>query len=100
MNYNQIKSENTEHIKTIIKWLFDEVLSSSGDGDGIWYSNFFDINDIANFIEENQLAPKHFTCERHEDRIYYGQGEEWLIITNNEALFNTRPSWQQVALVY
>lgn len=101
MNYCEIKSENKDHLRILIKWLFDEVCSAGGDGDGIWYSKYFNAKDIKDFIIEEKLYPVHFKIrEESDDSVYFSEGQEGLVITNNKEVFDYRPSWQQVSLVY
>lgn len=99
-NYNTLDFDNA-HVKQIINWLFIEVLSAGGDGDGIWYSKFYNIKDIKKFIEHNNILPKFWVILREtEDELTYYCEQENLTITNNKDRFNNRPEWQQVSLVY
>ena len=101
MNYSKIDCFNREHVITLIRWLFNEVLSAGGDGDGIWYSHYFDIEDILQLIADENLCPSFFKAEVKDSKtISFGRGEEWLIITNDKEVFNNRPSWQQISLSY
>ena len=100
-DYNGI---NSEHMIIIIKWLFDEVLSAGGDGDGIWYSRYFKLENIMEFIEKENLMPNYFDFRlvesSNEPYCIYSEGQESLIITNSKEMFNRRPKWQQVSLEY
>jgi len=99
MTYLPIEN-NKEHIKTLIKWMIDEVLSASGDGDGIWYSKYYSLADIEKFITDEKLLPEYWTMENKNDMLHIGENQEWLSITNSKHHFDTRPEWQQVAVVY
>jgi hypothetical protein len=100
-NYCKITSENMEHIKTLIKWLFEEVQTAGGDGDGIWHSNYYKVSDIKDLIDSESLYPPYwYISETNDDRISYNLDQECLVITNNEDDFTNRPSWQQVAIQY
>lgn len=98
--YLKIKSENSQHIKNLIKWLFEEVHSAGGDGDGIWYSKYFNVLDIEEFINSESLLPKYWNFKIDNHRLVYSHHQECLIITNNEDDFTNRPPWQQVAIIY
>ena len=52
MIHDIIDDTNKEHITTLLKWLVYEVKSACGDGDAIWYSQFYDINAILPLVEE------------------------------------------------
>lgn len=100
MNYCDI-NKNKEHVTALIKWLIEEVMSSGGDGDGIWYSRTYSVAAIKELIETGKLVPKFWRLEQDSaDSFSIGDGQEWLFITNNESHFTSRPDWQQVALVY
>ena len=101
MNFCNITDDNKPHLKTLIKWLFDEVVSAGGDGDGIWYSKYYNAKDIKNLILEEKLLPIGFEITKDNDQsVSFGEGQEWLTITNDEEEFDRRPSWQQVSLIY
>lgn len=100
MNYCPIDLHSKEHTINLIKWLIQEVLHSGGDGDGIWYSKYFDVKDIIKLIEEEKLLPKFWEIKVGEKDASVGQDQEWLFITNEKEVFDRRPSWQQVAICY
>jgi len=93
-------NENKERVISIIKWLINEVLSSGGDGHGIWYSKFYKVDDIKRLIWEYKLLPQHWEIEEKDGDLHLGENQEWLIISNDEAAFECRPEWQQVSLVW
>jgi hypothetical protein len=97
------KYNGKEHALGIINWLLEEVISSGGDGDGIWYSKYFSCESIYNFILENIDEIKyieHMTMNMEYDRIIIFDNQESLEITNREESFTERPNWQQVSLVW
>jgi hypothetical protein len=99
-NYCNIEA-NSEHMIVLIKWLIDDVLSAGGDGDGIWYSKYYNVKDIKSFIETNNLLPKHWVINVHNENAFsIGENQEWLYITNKQEDFDSRPFWQQVSLVW
>ena len=100
MNYCNI-STNKQHVLNILHWLIDGVLSSGGDGDGIWYSKFYSVADIKKLIEDEKLLPGFWKMEFKEDgSLHLGDNQEWLTITNNEWDWTKRPSWQEVGVVW
>ena len=97
MNIN----ENTDQIKTLITWLIYDVQSAGGDGDGIWYSQYYSTKDIKDFIERHKLLPEHWIVNAHNDYAFsIGENQEWLYITNLKTDFDRRPEWQQVSVAY
>ena len=104
MTYCGIKDrpEIKAHIKELILWLKDEVYSASGDGDALWYSTWFDVNEIYEFIRDEidpelKAENKYFRweLELRGDTLYWWDHEEALIITNDEETYKNAPSWQQ-----
>ena len=90
------------HIKTLILWLIDEVDSSGGAGDALWYSVYFDVNEIYEFIRDEidpelKAENKYFRwkLELRGDTLYWWEDQEALIITNDEETYKNAPSWQQ-----
>jgi len=91
-------NKNKEHVITFIKWLIDEVKSSGGDGDGIWYSRYYSTSDIKELIIDNGLLPDHWMIEVGDEYISMGENQEWLIITNSEKNYNNQPDWAQIVI--
>lgn len=93
-------SANEDQIKILIQWLWDEVKSSGGDGDAIWYSRYYDVNDIFPLVDEFNREQKYSfeECELVCDTIYWSDQQEGIIITNSKLLWDTIPDWQQVSL--
>ncbi len=90
---------NDSKVKEILNWLIEEIQSAGGDGDGIWYSKYYNIKDIKTLLSDG-LLPKHWKIEEKNGELHVGENQEWLLITNNEHSFSSRPSWQQVSLVW
>ena len=90
------------HIKTLILWLINEVNSAGGDGDALWYSIYFDVNEIYEFIRD-EIDPElkseskcfKWKLELRGDTIDYWDHQEALMITNDEGMYKNAPSWQQ-----
>ena len=92
-----------ERTKELINWLFIEVIRAGGDGDGIWYSKYFDIDDLKEFIVKENLLPNDWKIEKrnkHYDHYVFFDGQESLLITNSKEMFENRPSWSQVSIEY
>lgn len=90
------------HLLALIEWLVNEVGSAGGDGDAIWYSEFYWINDIFTLIQEHSNKQKYkwqISFDEEKGQIFYGENQEGLLITNNKEDFDNRPSWQQCSVV-
>ena len=104
MIYDIVDDRNKEHITTLLKWLVYEVKSACGDGDAIWYSKFYDINAILPLVEELNKEVEwnidlvKMPCGR--EYISWGLNQEAMLITNDESMWNERPSWQQCSIQY
>lgn len=96
--YCRICEHTKPHIKRLINWLIAEVISAGGDGDALWYSQYYHVDDILPVLQECELY--NFTIDKKEDSITIGKDQEWMIITNNEEDWNNAPSWQQVKIWY
>lgn len=99
MGYIKLEKDN-EHVKNLIKRLIDEVLSASGDGDAFWYSKYYDVKDIKQFIIDNNLLPKWWVIKEFNKCILVGENQECLFITNDEESFKCRSPLYQVTLEY
>lgn len=86
------------HIKELINWLIAEVISAGGDGDALWYSRYYHVDEILPILQECKIYD--FSIDKKENSITVGQHQEWLIITNNQEDWNNAPSWQQVKIWY
>lgn len=74
-------------------------MSSGGDGDGLWYSKFYNVKDLHDIFK--LLIPSFWKTKWLDDNtVSYGDDEEWLIVTNNKELYESAPSWQQILIKY
>ena len=97
--YSNIDGRNRQHIITLINWIIDEVISAGGDGDALWYSKYYSIDDIYLLLKE--IGFKHeWKIEKHEDYISLSLWQEGIIITNNQKHWDEAPSWEQVMIRY
>jgi len=101
MNYSNIDEKTKTHLLKLIDFLYNEVISASGDGDALWYSKYYDVKDILYLIEEynNQLKFK-WEIRGNDKNIYWGKDQEGMIITNDEEVYKNSPSWQQILIKY
>jgi hypothetical protein len=100
MQYCSIDNENKEHLLKLIDWIYDEVKSSGGDGDCLWYSEFYDVKDILVLVEGyNEKLKWQVAFDEGRKLISWWDGQEGILITNNEEIYNSRPSWQQCVIV-
>lgn len=82
--------------------MYDEVQSACGDGDGLWFSEYYKVDDLFPLVQEfnSKLKRPWTTLLLDGDNIDWWNGQESLTITNNEDLYKNAPSWQQVLLKY
>lgn len=94
--------DNYEHLEKLMSWLWAEVISAGGDGDGIWYSRFYNTNQIAEAFDDFFKSRK-WKIQIGNDTLFISPewpSQEGLVITNNKKTFDQRPDWQQVAIQY
>ncbi len=97
--YYPIYGSQREHIKTLIRWLYEESHSSGGDGNALWYSENQDVKALFPTVEEvNKEMGNFWQTSLGTDEIYWGREQESVTITNNKATWDSRPSWQQVSI--
>ena len=89
------------HIDNLLRVIHAEVVSSCGDGDAMWYTRFYDLDEIEelvyHFNEDNNIGWK---VERNEGYICWGIDQEWAIITDNVDMFESSPDWVQMKIRY
>lgn len=93
---------NKTHLKHLIDFLYKEVVSSGGDGDALWYSKFFSLEDIMEcckeYTEENKL---NWVFEETIDSHFnWGIDQEWITITTSKELYDSQPDWHQIKIIY
>jgi hypothetical protein len=72
--YTTIGTDQVPHIKKLINWLIAEVISAGGDGDALWYSRFYSVDEIFSILKECDLYD--FTIDKQDNRITFGTGQE------------------------
>lgn len=98
MNFCQLDETVKPRLMSLIDFLYQECLSSGGDGDAFWYSKHYNIEDILPLIEEYNSKlrfPWEIRHDREKQRIDWGEGQEWVMITNDERLYKLTPEWAQ-----
>ena len=88
-----------EHVLKIIDILYNECISACGDGDALWYSTYYKIEELLPLVQEyNSELSYPFDIMTEDKTIYWIRGQESIIITNDESLYINAPSWQQFLL--
>lgn len=102
MSYCEIQEDVRQHIYYLINWIHNEVLSAGGDGDFLWYSEFYDVKDVFQIVNEfnENVASKWWDVTLGGETIYAGHGQEGFTITNDKTRYLNAPSWQQGLLKY
>ena len=97
-------SPSRERIDSLLGVLHAEVVSSSGDGDAMWYTRYYKLDEIEELLhhynEENNIG---WEIERYEfnDRvILWGIDQEGVIITDDAEEFESSPDWIQMKIRY
>jgi len=97
---NKLKP-NKEHIHNLLSLLHAEVVSSSGDGDSLWYTRYYDINDIKGLVEEyNNDHAIGWVVEINDSTINWGIDQEWVIITSDVDVYEKSADWIQMKIRY
>jgi hypothetical protein len=80
--------------------LYNECISAGGDGDALWYSRFYSMNQILPLVEQyNQKLDFKFNIDIiNEKTINWWRYEECIIITTDESVYLSSPSWIQFLL--
>jgi hypothetical protein len=98
---NKIKP-NKEHILKLIDFLFNEVISSGGDGDALWYSHYYELDDIKPLLEEYNSKHNLNWEIKHDalDILNWGKDQEWITITTDKKVADFAPDWAQIKIYY
>lgn len=96
---------NKEHTFKLLQFLRDEILSAGGDGDAVWFTKLFELDDIALLLKEFTAlhAKEWIVTEESNDYgryLTWGVDQEWAIITDSEAIFKSQPDWYQMKIQY
>lgn len=91
---------NDEHLLKIIDLLYNECVSSGGDGDALWYSRFYTIDRILPLVRKyNSTLKCPFKIDIQDGKtIHWGDNQEWIIITTDELVYLSSPSCIQFVL--
>jgi len=84
----------------ILKFLYEDVKDAGGDGDALWYTRYYSIDDILEVL--NVLNYPYFKIEVSDDKktIFWGEGQEGIVITTDESIYLNAPKWQQILIKY
>lgn len=95
---SDIQSEKRIH--DILQLIHNEVLSSCGDGDAIWYTTYSTLEEILLvLVKFNESQDNYWTIDSSRPSVIYASNyQEDFIITDSEKIWNERPSWQQMSL--
>ena len=101
-NYCKIEEMGSrEHLMKLIDFIYNEVLSSGGDGNAFWYSRFYNVADLLPLVKEyNDKLKFPWKVEFTEKTINWGDNQEWAVITNDEDLYKMAPDWMQIKIQY
>jgi hypothetical protein len=94
-----LDTEEKQHILKIIDILYNECVSAGGDGDAMWYSEYYDIDTLYPLVEEYNNSLKFpFKVAKDELTISWYDGQEYIIITNDKKVYDERPGWSQFVI--
>ena len=90
---------DVKHIIHLLEWLFDEVASAGGDGDALWYSKYYHIDDILPLLK--QVNEKYnWKITVGPKWLHIGHYQEGFMISNDNFHYENAPVWQQVLIKY
>ena len=93
---------NKEHVTNLIEFLYKEVCSSGGDGDALWYSKHYSIEDLLECFKEynddNAIGWKF--ADLSVNTFHWGNSQEWVTVTTSKELYDSSPDWQQIKIQY
>lgn len=90
-----------EIILKLLDFLHSQVISSGGDGDALWYTEYFTLDFILPMLEEynNNLKFK-WGITLKDGYISWGEGQEGVIITDREDIYKNAPEFQECIVRY
>lgn len=93
---------NKNHIFSLLEFLHAEVMSSGGDGDALWYTKLYSLDDIMELVKEyNETKSIGWEVYRQEDyQILWGKDQEWISIIDNKNCYEGSPDWHQIKIQY
>ncbi len=96
-----IDADRKRHLLKLIGFLFDEVLNAGGDADAMWYSVYYDVEDLYPIIEEiNSKLKFPWKLSLGGTGINWHDHQQGILITNDEEVYKNSPSWQQILIRY
>jgi len=78
----------------IIDLLYSSVVSEGGDGDALWLCKHTPLKDIILMLEKYNIDYNTgWKVMVSENRINWGDNQEWVIITDSKEIYDTEPDW-------
>ena len=101
MKYTVNESSKTSILK-LIDYLFNNVRDEGGDGDALWCSRFFDIEDIFILVKEynNNLLEQKWDLKLENDMITWWLDQSYIQITNDVNLFKVYLETSQCSILW
>lgn len=81
---------NHKDIKLILNFLHKMVIEDGGDGEAVWLTKFYKLENIISIIKNENIEPM-WTVELLEEYIIWGKDQENIYITNNSEIYNKFP---------
>jgi len=103
-NYCSLDNDQRIHIKGLVKFLVNDMLSAGGDGDAFWYSKYYSIDQLEPIIDEYLNSINWFqhggTKSKDDKNLDYKRWQESFHISNDEEFWKNIPVWAQVKIAY
>lgn len=101
MNYCHLDEQTKCVIVDLIDFLFNRVIEDGGDGDAIWYCRYYNVLDIKEWVEKyNKELKWPWEVRLEGQTLHWGTGQEWILITNDKAVWESAPNWYTVKIMY
>jgi len=89
---SQFFINNVDDRMKFLDLLVSIVRGECGDGDAIWLSKHISISDLVILIKKyNENSGLNWQIVKYDKYIAWGEGEQWIIITNDEMFFKSQP---------
>jgi hypothetical protein len=75
-------------IMSILNFLYEKTIEDGGDGEAIWLTKFYKLEDIAKII--NSEYQTDWKVEFNYNYIYWGNDQESVVITNNNVIYDNK----------
>ena len=97
-----ITEGSRDSILKLIDYLFNTVRDEGGDGDALWCSKFFDIEDIFLLVKEynDNLLNQKWDLKLEDNEITWWLGQSYIVITNDVDSFKTYLDASQCSILW